>query len=182
MWYGFPALPQGPGGQACTQVLTSSEALHPGPCPRTSRGLGCDRSCTTVPVCSRVRFPAEGLGPRGQGRHAAHRCGCACGSPGSWRWGSSCGTGGRGRCARWGTAPWACPLRPSWPGSWHLGGWRSSRGGGLADCARCGTRCHSPCTGRRPLWEEAQGGQWPLQRGPGWTAPGELDLSSSGLP
>lgn len=98
----------------------------------------------------------RGLGP--------HRCGYACGSPGSWRWDSFCGTGGRDRCARWGTAPWASHRWRRWWGSWHSGGWRSSTGGGLADSARCGTKFHSPYRGKHLLWGE----RWVKPEGTSW--------------
>lgn len=40
-------------------------------------------------------------------RHSpwAYHCGCACGSPGSWRWDNSSCTVGRGRPAHWGRPP-----------------------------------------------------------------------------
>lgn len=80
----------------------------------------------------------------------SHHCGCACGFPASWHSGSSSGTGGRGRRARWGTTPWPCPgaERRRLAAS---DDWRSSTWGGRADCARSGTRSHSPYRGRCPL-------------------------------
>lgn len=146
-------LRQGPGPELTLLMSTAG--------PRAAGALGCGGRNTQACLWQGGQLGARGgrnalLGgartPYGRQRGSwggAHRCGCACGSPGSWRWDSSCGTEERGRRARWGRSPWACrrrrrPHRSS-------GGWRSSTADGLVGSSRCGTRCHSLCRGRRLL-------------------------------